>query len=333
MKLKSFLLSIYLLVSALSSSPIISASLPQTSVAYSKEDSPTQRYLTEHRYETIKKELAKFGFSSKDEKLFKKMIEQENSSFIGYHASSTDFLIFQDIIRMTIEDIMKISIPKHFHFFRNPLDNNLIYETANEFTEAMPIPKSGKDSTPAIRMHILSLNIALYQSYGVNGNSTPIYYLDNETWTVPPYIEILESFFEEIGLNPKSASSIYTKARKLLPTDRGTIYQFFIKDNDYPSINNYFYVSKSGGEQISEYTPTDVLFDYNRYSFPQMRMVLNSKSTLNPYHKLEIQQFNNLSKSQRNKYESCIRDELRKLSVESKKLLKAKNKLIRAWDQ
>lgn len=95
MKLKSFLLSILFAVNALSSSPIICASPSLTSIAYGvTEQSPTQRFLSENRYKEIKNELTKFGLTSKDEKLFNKMIEQENSSFIGYHASSTDFLIF-----------------------------------------------------------------------------------------------------------------------------------------------------------------------------------------------------------------------------------------------
>lgn len=331
MKIKNYLLSLLLVVSANFYSPATYASQPDTSVAYKTEQSPTYRFLSENRYADIKREFNKFNFSTKDENLFKKMIDQENSSFIGYHASSTDFLIFQDIIRMTIEEIMKISIPRDFHFFRNPLDRNLIYETADDFTEAMPIPKSGKDSNPAIRKHILSLNIALYQSFDEYGNSTPRYYLDNETWTEPVYEEILKPFFEEVGLNPKSIASIYAKAKRNLPTERGIIYQFFIKDEEYLSINTYFYVAKSGGAQIRAYSPTDVLFDYNRCDFPQMRMVFNAKTTLNPYGKIQIRQYDSLSKSERQKYQNSLRAEIRKLAAESNKLLKAKNKLLRNW--
>jgi hypothetical protein len=331
MKIKNYLLPLLLTLSTNLYTPVTYARQPEISVAYKTEQSPTYRYLSEHQYEDIKKEFNKFNFSKNDEKLFNKMIDQENSSFIGYHASSTDFLIFQDIIRLTIEEIMKISIPKNFHFFRNPLDRKLIYETADDFTEAMPIPKSGKDSSPTIRRHILSLNVALYQSFDSHGNSTPRYYLDNETWTTPAYEDTLKSFFEEVGLDPGTVTSIYAKAKKNLPTERGIIYQFFIKDEEYTSINSFFYVAKSGGAQIPFSSPTDVLFDYNRCDFPQLRMVLNAKTTLNPYGKIEVRQYDSLSKSQKQKYQNLLRAEIRKLAVESKKLLKAKNKLLRNW--
>lgn len=331
MRIKNFLLSLILLVSTASNSFIICAGQSKASVATDREQSPTHRFLTEHPFEDIIKELNKFNYSKKDEALFNKLIEQENSCFIGYHASSSDFRIFQDVIRLTIEEIMNISLPSNFHFFRNPLDKNLIYETAEAFTEAMPIPKSGKDSSPEIRVHILSLNIALYQSFDTTGSSTPRHYLDNNTRTNPPYQDALKSFFSEIGLDPKSVPSLYTKAKKVLPTDRGVIYQFFVKDEEYSSINTYFYVAKQGGAQIPGYTPTDVLFDYNIHTFPQMRMIFNVKSTLNPYHKIEIRRFDNLSKKQKKKYEDLLLEELKKLPIESAKLLKAKNKLTRAW--
>jgi hypothetical protein len=303
----------------------------QASSQKSREESPTSRFISFYPYERIKSVLYNYDLTDKDDSLFKKIIKKENSSFIGYHASSTDFAIFQDIVKFSIEEIMGISIPKDFHFFRNPLDSNLIYETADEFNAAIPIPLVGSDDLPWIRQHILSLNISLFQSFDAPWDLTPRYYLQNKTWTKPAYEALLKSFFYEIGLNPDSVSTIYTKASNNLSQERGILYQFFIKDEDYTALNTYFYVANSGGPPILYLSPTDVLFDYNRYTFPQLRMILNAKTSLNPYSKFIMCRYDNLTSSERKKYESTIRQELKKLPVESYKLLNAKIKLLEKW--
>lgn len=329
-----FLLTIlFNLSTSFISTPIYAAN-PQEAVVNHKTDeqSPTTRFVSFHSYNDIKRVLNTYYLTDKDETLFKKLIKDENSSFIGYHASSTDFAIFQDIVRLSIEELMKISIPKDFHFFRNPLDSNLIYETADEFNTAIPIPLVGSDDQGWIRQHILSLNISLYQSYDAAWDLTPRYYLQNQTWTKPVYQNILEPFFEEIGLDPESVSKIYAKARSNLPRERGILYQFFIKDEDYTALNAYFYVAYSGGMPVPTVTPTDVLFDYNRYTFPQLRLVLNAKTSLNPFSQFIMRRYDNLTSKQRNNYETIIRQELQKLPVESSKLLNAKNKLLQSWN-
>lgn len=297
------------------------------------EQTPSTRFLSYHSYDSIKSTLNNYSLSSKDETFFKNLIKNENSSFIGYHASSTDFAIFQDIIKFTIEEVIKISIPQNFHFFRNPLDSNLIYETAHAFNLAMPIPKVGLDDNPSVGQHLLSVNIALYQSYDAPWDLTPRYYLENQTWTKPVYENLLKSFFSEVGLNPKSVSSIYTKARNNFPLERGILFQLFVKDQDYTAINKYFYVAKSGGILIPSLTPTDVLFDYTRHTFPQLRMIFNSKSTLNPFFNFVMRRYDNLTSTQRKKYENSLRNEIKKLPADSHKLLEAKNKLLQSWSQ
>lgn len=334
MKIKYTILHLFLFLSVITYTNFstIHAEPSSTVARIYSEQSPTERFLSTHSYGSIKYALNNYLLSAKDEALFNQLIKNENSSFIGYHASSTDFAIFQDIIKCTIEEVMKISIPKDFHFFRNPLDSNLIYETAHDFNKNIPIPNFGYDDTPSIRQHILSLNIALYQSYDAPWDLTPRYYLQNQTWTKPIYEDLLKNFFSDVGLNPKSVSSIYAKARSnYLPFERGILYQFFIKDQEYSLINTYFYVAESGGTHISNLSPTDVLFDYSRHTFPQMRMVLNVKSTLNPFFKIMMRRSDNLTSSQRKKYDNLLRSEIKKLPVESNKLLQSKEKLLQLW--
>ncbi len=335
MKFRYAILSLFIFLNVISNlniSTLQADQLISASVARShSEQSPTERFLSSHSYESIKYILKNYFVSSKDETLFSSLIKKENDSFIGYHASSMDFAVFQDIIKFTIEDVLKIPMPQDFHFFRNPLDSNLIYETAHDFNQSLLIPNSGYDDNPSIRQHILSLNIDLYQSYEAPWDLTPRYYLQNQTWTKPIYEEILKDFFRQVGLNPKFVSSIYAKARSNLPLDRGVLFQFFIKNQEYLVTNTHFYVAKSGGAHISNLSPTDVLLDYNRRSFPQLRMVLNAKSTLNPFFKISMQRSDDLTNSQRKKYETLLRNEIKNLPVESNKLLKSKEKLLQLW--
>lgn len=181
-----------------------------------------------------------------------------------------------------------------------------------------------------MRQHILSLNIALYQSYDAPWALTPRYYLENQTWTKPRYQEFLKDFFDEVGFDPDSIAVIYSKAESNLPSKRGIIYQIFIEGNDYHAIDKLFYVAKSGGIPIKNTSPTDLLLDYNQHSFPQLRMVLNAKSTLNPFYKIIMRRHDDLSSSQRTHYEKTIKEELKKLAIDTDKLYKAKLKLLQA---
>ncbi|MBA3237867.1 MAG: hypothetical protein H0T62_05890 [Parachlamydiaceae bacterium] len=53
---------------------------------------------------------------------FRNIIAQENDSFIGYHATTIDHLVFQEFIRATLEVRYGWVIPEDFYFLRIPGD-------------------------------------------------------------------------------------------------------------------------------------------------------------------------------------------------------------------
>jgi hypothetical protein len=86
------------------------------------------------------------------------------------------------------------------------------------------------------------------------------------------------------------------------------------------------------GNDKPNLTATDVLLDYNRYSFPQLRMILNAKTTLNPFSKIIIQRHDNLTDKERNRYEKLLREEIRKIPMGNHDRPKAIKQLLEAWD-
>lgn len=90
--------------------------------------SMTDFYLMDHPLETIKSVLAFKSVISPDQfekhlPLIEKIIKNEKKTgFIGYHGSSQQFRIFQDILRAVFVEVLDYEIPDDFLFLRIPGD-------------------------------------------------------------------------------------------------------------------------------------------------------------------------------------------------------------------
>lgn len=62
---------------------------------------PTKRFLGKHSYSQIQQTLWMQGIDLRQKEFYDAVITQEERGFIGYHASSYQFRVFQDIIRFT----------------------------------------------------------------------------------------------------------------------------------------------------------------------------------------------------------------------------------------
>lgn len=84
-------------------------------------ETPTERFLHTHSFDTIQEMMKDEDNFERNVNLFFKIIENEKApGLLGYHGSSQKFRIYQDILRAVFEEILKISLPQDFHFFRLP---------------------------------------------------------------------------------------------------------------------------------------------------------------------------------------------------------------------
>lgn len=291
--------------------------------------SPTQRYLTVHPFPVILQTLENENLTPQDTTLFFTLASNEKPGFIGYHAATSDYRLFQDFIRIIMEEILHIPIRSDFHFLRIPGD--LSFDSFESISDFLPvINEDFEDTHPHNSKHLLSLNIALYQHYDNILELSPAYYLRNTSSTSPVYWHHLRDFVEEAGLDPSSFTAILLKAQDLLPRERGIIIQFFDKP-DYSILNNNCYSARKLGAIYSTLPPSHYIETSAITAFPQLRMVIDNKYILNPYSSLQMHRYDSLTDEQRSLYETTLREEIRSLRVDETKRDNLKKKLFSCW--
>lgn len=101
---------------------ILSITLLLSSHTYAT--TPTTRYLERHPIEKLIEYFDEDDYPiSQHLPFFNEIIAQEDDSgFFGYHASTINFRIFQDILRVTQEEVFDQKLPENFYYFRIPGD-------------------------------------------------------------------------------------------------------------------------------------------------------------------------------------------------------------------
>jgi len=277
--------------------------------------------------------LQEYGMRSEEKELFKKMIQEEKDGFLGYHGGSAQARLFQDILYYTITDLIDIPVRSDFVFLRIPTDGDLKYDKALDFIqqEAQHLPPANWDNQPHIQKHILSLNISLYQSHDFPNDLTPRYFLENQTWTHPPFIGILAPFFKKLGIEGEFLQTLWQKGEKLLPVNRGFILQIFDHSPDFAFSKKCTYASFSGGKPHLDYKDHHHLTTNNQNDFPQIRLVLAQKTTLNPNCPLSFKRYDALDTKTRNRYQTQLRKLIRQLPYNKERVHLMKLRLLSQW--
>jgi hypothetical protein len=294
--------------------------------------SPSQRFIDAHSIQHINAALNQYRMNYKDLALFKTIIANEGEGFLGYQAGSSTVRLFQDMLHTIVKEILQIPIPDDFVFLRVPGDATFKYDTAESFLreKGLDIQLSG-DNSPAIRQHILSLNMALYQSYDAPWDLTPRYYLENTTWTHANVREIIKPFFASLGIDSESVDQLWDQALNLLSHNRGYIIQFFDSSDHYDFARQHSYIAYSGGNPHPRNTHHEILFDPFASNFPQMRLVMSNQSTLNPFSQIKMKRYDGMTSSERARYESALSTLLEKLPFDPNRVKKVKENILNLW--
>lgn len=262
--------------------------------------------------------LNRYGATPAHKKMLQEMINNEDPGFFGYHAGSSEYRIFQDVIRIIVEEHLQIPVREDFQFLRTPCVTGFRYESAKDFITKNPVYH---DSEPQTRKHIMSLNMALYKSWDAEWDFTPRYYLQNQPWTHVSFEGEISPFFHGLGIDTKYIRTVFNLARKHVPNENGMILQFFDNSHKtsepYAFLNEQAYIGTSTG-MIPKTTPSEYFIDSNKNEFPQLRLVLNSE-TLNQNAPLSINRFSMMNLAQERAYDQAMRSLIRTLVVEESK--------------
>lgn len=291
--------------------------------------SPTERYMQKFPAEHILFAMEKNGISIAEAPLFGELITKEKDGFIGYHGGCSSYRLFQDLIRLIVEETLQIPVRPDFHFLRVPDDPQFDrFNTARDFIDS--IGPDFNDSHYSHSCHLISLNISLFQSHDNDLELTPRYYIHNKSWTTPDYWTNIRSFVEKSGLDWDSFEKVIKEGLALLPQDRGILMQFFDQTN-YHLLDKHFYLSQQGGVPYTNLPPSHYLQNPEIKFFPQLRLVVNNNTILNPSSPLIMHRYDALTDGQKEHYEKTLRKSIRELKINDSRRTEMKEKLLSCW--
>lgn len=300
--------------------------------------SPTELFVLAHGLDTIKEGFKINGVSYKFHKLFEEAQSKERLGFFGYHGSCRDYRIFQDLIRIGIEEVLKIPIRSDFHFLRVPGDVDFDLEGASDF---LKLYVDIFDLSSDQKAKLISLQIALYnECIEYSSGSCPTeYFTNNASLTKVKYPGKLKGFFRMLGIAPNKVNEAFTIARNLLPNDRGILLQFFDLSHlstmhpYYDLLDRHAYASRplgipvTGAELPSHYIWRRDLFDY-----PQLRLVISNRHILNPNSHLQIKRYDGIDKATIKKYERALREFYNNQKVKAAQKKRYREQLQALWN-
>lgn len=186
--------------------------------------SPTERFVEFYNYEVILSSLKNRGLSLEHRNFFEHIIPHEEIGFFGYHSSTQGFRVFQDIIRLVLEEVCKIEIKRDFHFLRIPGNPLLHRENVQQFLNDYPYVNN---NAPDQQEQLLSVNYALFGNFNNFGSCSVYYFTENRSATSVIFQNKLRGLFESVGLPLDQIPALFSIGNPLMSTDNAVLFQFF----------------------------------------------------------------------------------------------------------
>lgn len=217
---------------------------------------PTKQHIAITTLETIKYNLKGKGTGLEYRELFDKAIAEEKIGFLGYYGDSLDFLIYQDIIRVTVEEVLGIAVRKDFHFISVPIESSHPLYVLEDLS---PLFKREVFPTLTVMENTFPLNFSLYSNHNQLGLNSVVNFSKNTGESSWRNRRELQQFFLRLGMNPTQIETFYDLGHQLLDTSSGVLLQFFdASPSPYAFANAVGYASYPNGfiaenRLISEY--------------------------------------------------------------------------------
>lgn len=312
---------------------ILATPLPAVVISQVPTDflSPTEKYLAVNDISKIKPHLKSIGIRKAHVAIINQVIQEEKLGFFGYHGARREFLIFQDIIRYGIEEILGIPIRSDFHFLRIPGLPNLNVDSVDEFLEKHP--HEINDNLPLERLQLLAMNIALYSPHQEPWELSLHYFSQNTNVAKHNYEKVLIPFFLMLGVDPIYIHEAFEIGESMLTKKSGVLLQFF--DNSlYRLVDQQTYLAIKKGARYFPSTPlSHLLLDLNQTKFPQFRLILNNQYTLNPSSSLSIKRYTLTDNQKFESYQNRLREYFQSLPFDKYQSENYREKLLSLWEE
>lgn len=298
-----------------------------TNLVYAFEwRSPTTRFIEKETWTKIEQGLHEVQLSSNHRKFFNTIAQGEHVGFFGYHATTQEFRMYQDIIRLALEEIMKIPIRADFHFFRIPGESRYHHHSIKEYGNYL------NDYIPA---DFVCLNYSIYSNYTSDFYSTYFYFATNSSSSVINFEEKLLWLFDRLGIDQCHIHELFTLGRKFLAASKtGVLFQFFDCSHNIPGHSHYEFVDPL----LGTFAHNDMLYSQAiegsqpSHFYLQSRLLMSNYYTLNPYSPFVIKRFELTDPEVIKQYEHAMKEYIKTFKIDPEKVQSYTDELEQLWN-
>jgi hypothetical protein len=307
---------------------------------------PTEQLIKRESWERIESKLKKMKIPLDLIPYFDSIASLETWGHIGYHGANQNYRIYQDIIKLTIEELLEIPVRDDFQFLRVPGDEDLNLETTDQFFNYWGKKIDNKHEIRA--KQLLALNFAIYSNFDEEGSCSISLFVKDYSKTNLNYQLKLIPFYNEMGIPYKALNDLFSIATNWLDEDVGillqiseTSHQFDCKNEAYNFIDMICYPSKKGGvlhgkKPISSHYERILSDSYINSDIdiaPQLRLLISNQYTLNPTSDIIIRRWDLYDTELIVGYEQEMREYIRSMKYDADKVQLYREKLLDAWGQ
>lgn len=302
---------------------------------------PTKRFLEMYSFNEIYAGLKAKGIYLTQKNFYDLVMNQEERGFIGYHASGHKFRVFQDIVKMTLEEVVGLEIKKNFHFFRFPGDPSINdHASASDFLFRYSNSKPVNDNEAEQRNQLISTNFTLYNNFWERFECSVVFFELARSFKPPNFEETIELFFKEMGMSPSHIDKLFEIGQQIENDEAGTLFQIFdfshqdpVNKNAYEFVDTHIYPCKKKGESVPTHHIISDLYqgDHSSQFLDQYRIVINHETFLNPYSSISMRRYDLNDPHKVQEYEKKLRAAIQKIPVDKRKVENYKLKLKQYW--
>lgn len=293
--------------------------------------SPSQKEINSNTIEKIKHNLRGKGVGLDYKELFDKAIGEEKTGFTGYHGDTLRFLIYQDIIRVVVEEVLEIPVRKDFHFFSSPITHldsvQNLEALSHEFVKGVFYSRKLLENT-------FPLNFSIYSNHNRFGLNSVLNFTKNTGDEDLRYLSDLKKTFTALEIDLAVLDEIYDLSHQYLDVNSGVLLQVFDGSaTPYEFINQFGYPSYPNGFISENQQISDYFLELNLNEYPhELRVLLSVDGVLSPTSPLIVKRYTKIQPSKLKAWDLKLREVIQSVSFDLQKRDLLKKELKSKWN-